>query len=70
MKPNGWEIAILWSITASGNSLQIQVLIMINWYTPTPPTAPFFASIFNYYLSDDLEGYEAYDTETLELLLS
>jgi heme-degrading monooxygenase HmoA len=43
-------------------------LTMINWYTPTPPTAPFYASIFNYYLSDDLEGYESYDTETLELV--
>ncbi|TAF42964.1 MAG: antibiotic biosynthesis monooxygenase [Sphingobacteriales bacterium] len=41
---------------------------MINWHTTTPPTAPFYASIFNYYLSDDLEGYEAYDTETLELV--
>ena len=41
---------------------------MINWQTSTPPAAPFFASIFNYYLSDDLEGYEAYDTETLELV--
>ena len=41
---------------------------MINWYNSTPPTAPFFASIFNYYLSDDLEGYEAYDTETLALV--
>jgi heme-degrading monooxygenase HmoA len=41
---------------------------MINWHTSTPPKAPFYASIFNYYLSDDLEGYEAYDTETLELV--
>lgn len=41
---------------------------MINWYTPTPPQVPFFASIFNYYLGTDLEGYEAYDTETLELV--
>ena len=41
---------------------------MINWHTSTPPTAPFYASIFNYYLSDDLEGYEEYDTETLELV--
>ena len=40
----------------------------IGWYTSTPPQAPFFASIFNYYLSDDLEGYEAYDLQTLELV--
>jgi len=41
---------------------------MINWHTSTPPKAPFFASIFNYYLSDNLEGYEAYDLQTLELV--
>ena len=41
---------------------------MINWQTPTPPKAPFYASIFNYFLSDDLEGYEAYDSQTLELV--
>ena len=41
---------------------------MINWHTSTPPQAPFFASIFNYYLSDDLEGYEAYDLQTLDLV--
>jgi catalase (peroxidase I) len=34
-------------------------LTMINWQTSTPPQVPFFASIFNYFLSDDLEGYEA-----------
>jgi heme-degrading monooxygenase HmoA len=43
-------------------------LNMINWQTSTPPQAPFYASIFNYFLSDDLEGYEAYDLQTLELV--
>ncbi len=41
---------------------------MIHWHVPTPPEAPFFASIFNYYLSDDLEGYEEYDELTLALV--
>ena len=41
---------------------------MIHWNTPNPPEKPFFASIFNYYLSDDLEGYEYYDELTLELV--
>ena len=41
---------------------------MINWQTPTPPQAPFYASIFNYFLSNDLEGYEAYDLQTLDLV--
>jgi heme-degrading monooxygenase HmoA len=41
---------------------------MINWNSPTPPKAPFIASIFNYYLSDDLDGYEEYDILTLDLV--
>ncbi|MFN4910672.1 MAG: antibiotic biosynthesis monooxygenase family protein [Flavobacteriales bacterium] len=41
---------------------------MIYWNTPTPPEAPFYASIFNYYLSEDLEGYAEYDEKTLELV--
>ena len=41
---------------------------MINWNSPTPPQAPFIASIFNYYLSDDLDGYEEYDILTLDLV--
>jgi heme-degrading monooxygenase HmoA len=41
---------------------------MILWNTPTPPETPFFASIFNYYLSDDLDGYDEYDEQTLELV--
>ena len=41
---------------------------MIHWQTPNPPKAPFFASIFNYYLSSDLTGYEDYDEQTLTLV--
>jgi heme-degrading monooxygenase HmoA len=41
---------------------------MIHWHHSKPPEAPFIASIFNYYLSDDLEGYAAYDEQTLELV--
>ena len=41
---------------------------MIHWNTPTPPKTPFYASIFTYYLSDDLEGYTEYDEQTLELV--
>ncbi len=40
---------------------------MIYWHVNPPPKAPFIASIFNYYLSDDLDGYEEYDILTLEL---
>ena len=43
---------------------------MIHWNTQTPPEIPFFASIFNYYLSDDLDGYTEYDERTLELVQS
>jgi heme-degrading monooxygenase HmoA len=41
---------------------------MIQWNTPQPPAAPFIASIFNYYLSDNLEGYAEYDEKTLTLV--
>jgi len=41
---------------------------MINWHKENPPEVPFVASIFNYYLSDDLDGYEDYDNQTLELV--
>jgi heme-degrading monooxygenase HmoA len=41
---------------------------MIHWNSPTPPEAPFIASVFNYYLSDNLDGYEEYDKNTLELV--
>jgi len=40
---------------------------MINWKDNTPPEAPYIASVFNYYLSDDLEGYSEYDELTLQL---
>ena len=43
---------------------------MIHWINDTPPQIPFMASIFNYYLSDDLEGYAEYDIQTLELVKS
>lgn len=41
---------------------------MINWHVNPPPTPPFIASIFNYYLSDDLEGYYEFDELTIELV--
>jgi heme-degrading monooxygenase HmoA len=41
---------------------------MIQWHSPTPPQTPFIASIFHYYLSDNLEGYKEYDDLTLELV--
>lgn len=41
---------------------------MINWKGNTPPEPPFIASVFNYYLSDDLEGYAEYDELTLQLV--
>jgi heme-degrading monooxygenase HmoA len=41
---------------------------MIHWQNTPPPEAPFIASIFNYYLSENLEGYAVYDELTLELV--
>ncbi len=41
---------------------------MIHWQNATPPKAPFIASIFNYFLSEDLEGYAEYDELTLKLV--
>lgn len=41
---------------------------MINWQSNQAPNPPYVASIFNYYLSDDLEGYAEYDELTLELV--
>lgn len=41
---------------------------MIHWLNDKPPSTPFIASIFNYYLSDNLEGYREYDDLTLELV--
>ncbi len=40
---------------------------MIHWQNEQAPETPYIASIFNYYLSDNLEGYAAYDEFTLEL---
>jgi len=42
---------------------------MINWKQGVAPEPPFIASIFNYYLSDQLDGYEAYDELTLKLAM-
>ncbi len=41
---------------------------MIHWKNNLKPEAPFVASIFNYYLSDNLEGYSEYDELTLSLV--
>ena len=41
---------------------------MINWKNDIRPEAPHFANIFNYYLSDDLEGYQEMDEITLDLV--
>ena len=40
---------------------------MIQWNSNEVPEPPYIASIFNYFLSEDLEGYQAYDELTLEL---
>jgi hypothetical protein len=40
---------------------------MIHWKNNEVPQSPYIASIFNYYLSDNLDGYAAYDDLTLEL---
>ncbi|MFN6038608.1 MAG: antibiotic biosynthesis monooxygenase family protein [Bacteroidota bacterium] len=40
---------------------------MINWNINPPPNPPFIASIFNYFLSENLDGYEHYDKLTLDL---
>ena len=40
---------------------------MIQWKNREVPQPPYIASIFNYYLSDQLEGYLEYDELTLEL---
>jgi heme-degrading monooxygenase HmoA len=39
---------------------------MIHWQSGVAPSIPYWASIFNYYLSDDLEGYAEYDELTLQ----
>jgi heme-degrading monooxygenase HmoA len=40
---------------------------MIHWLHSTPPQPPFISSVFHYYLSDNLEGYQEYDELTIEL---
>lgn len=40
---------------------------MIQWKNNITPQPPYIASIFNYFLSDQLEGYAEYDELTLEL---
>ncbi len=40
---------------------------MINWQSQSAEP-PYVASIFNYYLSDDLDGYAEYDELTLNLV--
>lgn len=42
---------------------------MINWKNNEVPQPPFIASIFNYYLADQLDGYKEYDELTLELAM-
>ncbi len=39
---------------------------MIHWQQLPPPSPPFYASVFNYELSEFLEGYQTYDAWTLE----
>lgn len=41
---------------------------MIQWSSPSIPNPPYVASIFHYFLSDDLEGYAHYDAVTLDLV--
>lgn len=40
---------------------------MINWKDAQPPEPPYYASIFNYLLGDDLDGYAEMDDLTLKL---
>ncbi|MFN5674278.1 MAG: antibiotic biosynthesis monooxygenase family protein [Bacteroidota bacterium] len=39
---------------------------MIHWHVNPAPEAPFYASIFNYILSDNLELYDEYDQLTIQ----
>jgi heme-degrading monooxygenase HmoA len=41
---------------------------MIQWLAGQPPEGPYYASIFNYFLSENLEGYAEYDALTLDLV--
>jgi heme-degrading monooxygenase HmoA len=40
---------------------------MINWKDNIVPEPPYIASIFNYHLSNELEGYQEYDILTIEI---
>lgn len=40
---------------------------MINWKDGVIPTPPYYASIFNYQIGEDLDGYSEMDEETLKL---
>ena len=40
---------------------------MIQWKNGEIPQPPYIASIFNYFLSEQLEGYVEYDDLTLEI---
>jgi heme-degrading monooxygenase HmoA len=39
---------------------------MICWLSGEVPAVPYWASVFHYYLSDDLVGYAEYDELTLQ----
>ena len=41
---------------------------MINWKDGKAPSPPYYANIFNYFVGDDLEGYEEMDDVTLSLV--
>lgn len=41
---------------------------MIHWKNNVAPKVPFIASIFNYYLSENLEDYAEYDELTLNIV--
>jgi hypothetical protein len=42
--------------------------LMIHGKNNTQPEAPYYANIFNYLLSNDLDGYQEMDEITLELV--
>ena len=41
---------------------------VIVWKNDHIPEAPYYANIFNYFLSDDLDGYQEIDEITLDLV--
>lgn len=42
---------------------------MINWKDDIVPEAPYYANVFHYYLSDDLDGYEEMDEVTMDQVM-